>query len=981
MPDSLSIPFEPLAHPIVFTVMPVGEVDDLAAIWRDLEARADVTFYLTWDWIGHWLAEIDAECYAVIGRLDHKIVALAILTHATYRRHGILKLNALLLHETGKSDNDVITIEYNGILTDRSVADQATVGCLRFLQGPEVAAAIGGGWDEIRFGGVAQSFERYLEATGLRVWQLSTKPSWAVDLEAVRRSGLSYLDHVSANTRYQVRRALRLYEQRGPVTATRAQTVEEAMQFYAAMQELHQRYWIAKGEPGSYAFPFYKRVHERILTDCIPRGTVEIVRVSAGEAVIGYVYNFIARGWVCAYHTGFAYESDPKLKPGLVSHYLCIERHLKEGAKCYDFLAGDNRYKANLGTRGPDMMNLVLQRRILKIGVEHALREVKTWARSSRSLPQPAADAAEDLAEAKAQASRGKVLVLGDDTRSFLTIVRSLGRRGIEVHVAPFNRRSAALKSRYIAKVHKLPSYVDGGAGWVAEMKSLLARERYDLVIPCDDRTLLPLSAHRKKFAKSAMLAIPDPGSVAVLFDKGKTKSLAASLGVNLARTLLPEDCADPEEVFRLVGSRVVVKPKHSYQLNTLFKRGVVRIADSPAELIQITDELPRNEFYFEGYFPGSGVGLSVLADKGEILLAFQHHRVHESEGGGASAYRVSAPISPELKNASEKMLGALSYTGLAMFEFRRNFSTGDWILLEVNARPWGSIPLPVGLGVDFPFAWYRLLVNGQRPAKVGYRSGVFGRNLVLDVYHLTRQLSESRNLLQSTRIAADWARSFWPLFVLRERSDTIVWDDILPGVSELVEFAQSAFSRVERRTPGFLSLQNALARRRVRGVARAAKANDRSISVLFLCHGNICRSAFAELVMTKLVSGTNRRISVASAGTMPVNGRVSPAEAIDAARRFGVELGGHRSRYADDELLAATDIVFYYDDNNIEALQTRGPRLKPATVRLALMAGDGDNPWEITDPYGRDHAFYDRTFARIERAVRVVHDLISVAL
>ena len=43
------------------------------------------------------------------------------------------------------------------------------------------------------------------------------------------------------------------------------------------------------------------------------------------------------------------------------------------------------------------------------------------------------------------------MLLLGDDLRAFLAIARSLGRRGVEVHAAPSDFSSSALKSRYIA--------------------------------------------------------------------------------------------------------------------------------------------------------------------------------------------------------------------------------------------------------------------------------------------------------------------------------------------------------------------------------------------------------------------------------------------------------------------------------------------------------------------------------------------------
>ena len=62
----------------------------------------------------------------------------------------------------------------------------------------------------------------------------------------------------------------------------------------------------------------------------------------------------------------------------------------------------------------------------------------------------------------RAPRSRGmsaarKVLVLGKSDSSFLTVIRSLGRQGIEVHIAWCPPIEVARRSRYVRVVHELP--------------------------------------------------------------------------------------------------------------------------------------------------------------------------------------------------------------------------------------------------------------------------------------------------------------------------------------------------------------------------------------------------------------------------------------------------------------------------------------------------------------------------------------------
>ena len=63
------------------------------------------------------------------------------------------------------------------------------------------------------------NLEHAVARSGYDYGVLQRKPSWRVNLAPIRADGKQYLDCLSANTRQQIRRAMRLYEKRGPLTA------------------------------------------------------------------------------------------------------------------------------------------------------------------------------------------------------------------------------------------------------------------------------------------------------------------------------------------------------------------------------------------------------------------------------------------------------------------------------------------------------------------------------------------------------------------------------------------------------------------------------------------------------------------------------------------------------------------------------------------------------------------------------------------
>jgi CelD/BcsL family acetyltransferase involved in cellulose biosynthesis len=353
----------------------------LEAQWRALEAQADVTFFLSWDWIGAWVEEAGLPDRVLVGRADGEIVCLGLLRRSVDRRHGFVKSRTLHLHATGREDQDVIFIEYNGLLSDRRFPplEAEAVAFLRSRQ-----AEIGR-FDEISLGGFTEEKYETVRAAGFRTHVQALKSTAFVDLAALKESGTDFPETVSANTRQQIRRAIRLYEARGPLVLEAARSAEEALDWFEEMGALHEAAWRGKGESGgAWRFPFLVAFHRRVIERSFPDG-VEIVRIRCGEQAIGFIHCLLRGGWIGSYLSGFAYEADNKAKPGLVSFHLYIQHRLKTGGEVLDFLAGDHRYKTSLGTPGPRMYWFRVQENRWPLRLERGLRRVKQRLERMRS--------------------------------------------------------------------------------------------------------------------------------------------------------------------------------------------------------------------------------------------------------------------------------------------------------------------------------------------------------------------------------------------------------------------------------------------------------------------------------------------------------------------------------------------------------------------------------------------------------------------
>jgi predicted ATP-grasp superfamily ATP-dependent carboligase len=396
--------------------------------------------------------------------------------------------------------------------------------------------------------------------------------------------------------------------------------------------------------------------------------------------------------------------------------------------------------------------------------------------------------------------STKKALVLSSVSRTVLAVIRSLGRGGVEVHSAWSRPNCISLRSRYVHATHDLPPYSETDLGWKTALGDLMRRERFDLVVPCTDIDTLALHRHRADLEPCGRIYTPNEEAVAVLFDKHRTNALARDAGVRLPRELIVSDIDSGREAWRQFGAPLVLKPSRTF--DHAAQGLAVRKVRSETELMRVLPKfLAYGPVAAQQNFIGHGAGIELLLDRGEPLLAFQHVRVHEPLEGGQSAYRKSVALSPDLLDAALRILRPVRYTGIAMVEFKVNPSTGDWIFVEVNARFWGSLPLSIAAGADFPLALFEFLVSGRRDFPQHYRTGIFARNLPLDLDWQIANLHADRHdpTLATKSLPAVAGETIANVLTLRERWDSLTLDDPAPGIAEIRELTQRAFARLIR--------------------------------------------------------------------------------------------------------------------------------------------------------------------------------------
>jgi predicted ATP-grasp superfamily ATP-dependent carboligase len=341
------------------------------------------------------------------------------------------------------------------------------------------------------------------------------------------------------------------------------------------------------------------------------------------------------------------------------------------------------------------------------------------------------------------------VLVTDTELRTSLAVIRSLGKKNIEITAGSDMKSALGFYSKYTSKKFLYPNPRQDPQGFLKSLLDIVEKGHYNCIIPIHTYTMFLLTKYRTLFSKYTQ--IPPPGFKIFInaYDKKKLLNIAIKHGIACPETYLSDDIDQVEK--NITSYPVIIKParRHTVPLG---------VCHTTADLKTAYHEMcsKYGPCIVQEYIPNGGeFGVYTLFDDQSkpLALTVQKRIRCLNADGGISTLRETVK-NEELVNIALRLLQTIKWSGVAMVEFRIDARDNIPKLMEINPRFWGSLPLSILSGPDFPYLLYNVIRRKDVSPMLDYKVGVRCRWLLGDIVRMIggpHRLHACVDVLQTT--------------------------------------------------------------------------------------------------------------------------------------------------------------------------------------------------------------------------------------
>lgn len=360
-----------------------------------------------------------------------------------------------------------------------------------------------------------------------------------------------------------------------------------------------------------------------------------------------------------------------------------------------------------------------------------------------------------------------------------LGIIRELGRRGVPV-IAVDSSKNLAWHSKYCSTCLS-PDMEIAPDAFLRFLINLSKTCPNAILFPSNDTGVLFITKYYEEIEPHFRVTFQNPDLIKRIVNKGPFFKLARDHGAPVPNTLILESISDLSGVSNYLSFPLILKPFVSNAFERVTGRKWIKII-SPEELEKEYKALCNKcSLIVQEIVSGPDeeqFSCAVYIDRHHRPLAVfnaQKIRSHPIESGAGTL--VKSISGDSFTSIAVDFLCSTGYTGIAEVEFKRDHMSGQYKMIEVNARSWAQNILAEKCGVPLSYIAYRDLIGDPTSQVQHQQKGLKWISFERDIFaYLQYKEQGCLNVYQYLKSLAK-VRVF----------STFAWDDLMPFFYYLV--------------------------------------------------------------------------------------------------------------------------------------------------------------------------------------------------